>query len=135
MRLPWVTGFADMPDGRSIAFRYSDGVGMESLGSLFGESSVGRGINNLGWVTGNSDGWNIFLHRDDDGMTLLGQGVGWSINDCGVVVGETSLTGSGGEAFAYRAGNLQVLCSTCDSRKGANECYPVPRNGNENEPF
>ena len=35
----------------------------------------------------------------------------------------------------HAAGNLQVLCSTCNSRKGAKECYPVPCDGKENEPF
>ncbi len=35
----------------------------------------------------------------------------------------------------HAEGNLQVLCSTCNARKGASECYPVPCDGDENNPF
>ena len=32
-------------------------------------------------------------------------------------------------------GNLQVLCRRCNARKGSDECYPVPCDGKEQEPF
>lgn len=35
----------------------------------------------------------------------------------------------------YAEGNLQLLCDRCNGRKGANEIYPVPCDGNDNEPF
>jgi len=91
------------------AFRYTDGIGLEDLGSLFGGASDGRAINNLGWVTGNSDGWNVFLYRDDLGMTLIGPGIGWAINDQGAIAGETALTPTSGQAFIYLNGSMQLL--------------------------
>ncbi len=37
--------------------------------------------------------------------------------------------------WQHAEGNLQLLCDRCSGRKGANERYPVPYSGNENEPF
>ena len=61
-----ITGGTDFPY-TTRAFRYTDGVGLKDLGALFGIGSRGRDINDLGWVTGWSDG-HIFVFTDTDGM-------------------------------------------------------------------
>ena len=104
-----VTGTAELANGRETAFRYTDGVGMQDLGSLFGGGSQGHAVNDRGWVTGQSDGWNIFLYRDGVGMTRVGDGIGWAINNQGSIAGETALTGAGGQAFIYMDGQMQLL--------------------------
>ncbi len=35
----------------------------------------------------------------------------------------------------FAEGNLQLLCNSCNGRKGANEVYPVTCDGDENCPF
>ena len=35
----------------------------------------------------------------------------------------------------YAEGNLQLLCASCNGRKGANEVYAVAGDERENEPF
>ncbi len=99
------------------AFRVTDGLGMEYLGSLGGSInaggdyssghsvSVANGINTSGQVTGKSSTtsltWHGFLYTDGVGMQDLGvlQGddssAGIEINDSGHVVGRSSSTNGG----------------------------------------
>jgi len=103
-----IVGVAQFMSGER-AFRYTEEIGIQDLGSLFGGGSRANAINNAGWVTGSSDGWNVFLYRDDLGMTLLGPGIGWAINDQGVVAGDTALSASSSQAFIYLNGSMQLL--------------------------
>ena len=86
-----VVGFSENANGLPFAFRYTDGVGLENLGSINGFASVAHDINDLGWVTGVSDGNTIFLYRDDVGMVGLGDGIGHAINNFGVIAGTTEI--------------------------------------------
>jgi len=85
-----VTGYSTTSDGLSHAFLYTDGIGLVNLGGLSGAdgTSTGHAINNTGWVTGGSEN-QAFLYRDGQGMSSLGPGRGRSINDSGVVAGES----------------------------------------------
>ena len=87
-----VVGFSETSSGLPFAFRYTDGVGLENLGTLTGFASVAHGINDLGWVTGVSDGRTIFLYRDGIGMIGLGDGIGYAINNLGVIAGTAEIT-------------------------------------------
>jgi probable HAF family extracellular repeat protein len=69
------------------AFLYTDGVGMVNLGHLPNRYSSGRGINDLGQITGSSGGY-AFLYTKGTGMVSIGQGVGYDINNRGVVAGK-----------------------------------------------
>ena len=75
-----VTGWSTRADGSETAFRYTDGLGMQDLGV----GHVGRGINDLGWVTG-ANGLGAFLYRDDLGVIELGPGLGIAVNNRGMV--------------------------------------------------
>ncbi|MFQ5640416.1 MAG: N-acetylmuramoyl-L-alanine amidase [bacterium] len=83
-----VVGFSHHPDPPTVrAFRYTEGVGLEDLGSL-GAVSTAEAINDLGWVVGSSTG-QAFLYTDEDGM----KGLGWL--GSGAVSKATGINNSG----------------------------------------
>jgi probable HAF family extracellular repeat protein len=101
-----VTGFSSTLDGHNHAYHYTDGVGLENIGSAFG-SSVGYPINDRGWVAGYGDG-NAVLFRDEGDIVLL-PGVGRGINSAGNVVGDTSIVPGHPTAFVYLDGRMLIL--------------------------
>jgi len=121
-----VTGSAGVGP-TSHAFLYSDGT-MQDLGALGGyfSSSVGRGINNRGQVTGHSylsggaaGGVHAFLYSDGtmrDLGTLGGDDSrGTGINSSGKVVGYSTLAGSPVKhAFVYSDGAMRDLNDLLD---------------------
>jgi probable HAF family extracellular repeat protein len=90
----WTTG-----DANNHAFRYTKG-NLIDLSDLGGGYSSGYGINNSGWVVGESENATTdraFLYTGAP-MTDLGTfggsySVAWGINDHGQVVGEAELAG------------------------------------------
>jgi len=71
-------------------FRYTDGIGIEIVGS-----GLGGAINDHGWVTGMSGG--VFLYRDHFGLQILGPGWGMAINNRGAI----AATGPYGPVMYY----------------------------------
>jgi probable HAF family extracellular repeat protein len=129
-----VTGYADLPNGQTHAFLYSDGI-MQDLGTLPGGStSYGFGINGRekrdqewDWkrkeetvqvtgaseVTGNKFHAFLYSHGTiQDLGTLPGgrQSYGYAINDSGQVTGfsDTNIDGDS-HAFLYSDGTMQDL--------------------------
>jgi probable HAF family extracellular repeat protein len=111
------------------AFLYTDGRGMKDLGTLGGNSTA-QGINNFGWVVGDSvvastpdnDYWNpghAFLYTNVTGMldlnNLIYGSSGWElhrasdINDRGQIVGFGEHSGIGLHAFRYTLGIVKDL--------------------------
>lgn len=88
-----------------IAFLYTDGVGMVSLGSLSTNSTANAwDINDRGQITGFSGG-NAFLYSETTGMVAIGRGQGRAINESGVVAGRTEDY----EAAIFENGAIQRL--------------------------
>jgi probable HAF family extracellular repeat protein len=104
-----VAGYVPGTEGGSFAWRYTLGVGFESLGDLGVEGgAVPIGINNLGQVVGYSDSYfenrpwqDAFLYTDGIGMVNLGHlsnrySTATAINDVGQITGH-----SGGYVFLF----------------------------------
>ena len=92
-----VTGYSDTGNGTYHAFLHQNGS-MLDLGTLGGARSYGVAINNLGQVVGGSDdaGGNYLPFLWSNGtMVPLGSNIVnvRDINDAGLVVGETFLSG------------------------------------------
>lgn len=92
-----VAGWLEREDGTSRAFRWSQGQGIQDLGSLGGTSSSAEAINERGWVVGwatTATGHSrAFLWTPESGMRDLGtpagaQSTAWAIDAAGRVVGE-----------------------------------------------
>ena len=87
------------------AYRFTPGIGYESLGNFGGRDSESQAINNLGQVTGfseNSEGHSVaFRYTDGVGLEAIGSSfiasTGYDINDLGWVSGWGD-----GNAFLYR---------------------------------
>jgi len=103
--------------GNYRAFRYTDGVGMEDLGTLaspFDWGSLGQAINGSGQVTGYSyrvEGSTLYPHafRYTDGVGMEDLGTlggdssrGLAINDAGQVVGNSRITPGDSATHAFR---------------------------------
>lgn len=120
--LGWITGTAD--NGFDLrAYLWAEPGPMLDLGSLPGGSgrSRGWGINNLGWVAGessNSEDRTVpVLWRDGKITEIDGPGsfvgMGYDVNDAGIVVGPASWELSGGNrkwiGFRWHNGTLHQL--------------------------
>jgi probable HAF family extracellular repeat protein len=84
-----VVGRSDVgsPPGQ-VAFLYTDAAGMVSLGSLSTNSgATAYAINDVGQIAGISAG-HAFLYTEETGMVAIGEGVGFAINNFGVVAGQ-----------------------------------------------
>ena len=117
-----------------VAFRFTEGVGMISLGTLSGgATSSARGINDNGQVVGESDtglvtepfgqfqgfhdlfGTHAFLWTEGSGMVDLGnlgggQSSALAINNKGMVVGTSTVTNGTTRAFVWtQAGGMVDL--------------------------
>lgn len=79
----------------NVSFLYTPGQGILDIGSLYGGDSTAFAVNNSGLVTGFIAGERAFVWSPDSGMIDIGPGVGWAINDQGVVAGANGLFGSG----------------------------------------
>lgn len=94
------------PGGVSQAYRYTPGVGYESLGGV-GDSEA-LGINNRGQVTGwatISGGEHAFRYTDGTGLENLGgASIGYGINDHGTVTGVDA-----GNIFVQEAGGGKIF--------------------------
>ena len=125
-----------------VAFRFTEGAGMVSLGTLSGGSnSSAYGINDSGQVVGQSDtapiitqgfssphiflfGKHAFLWTEGAGMVDLGHlGGGTSleraINNSGVIVGESTLANGESRAFRWtQAGGMVDLNTAIPSNSG-----------------
>jgi probable HAF family extracellular repeat protein len=101
-----VTGFSETADGRSHAYRYTDGGGLQDINTGF-TSSRGYAINDGGWAAGRADG-NAVIFRDEGNVVLL-PGIARGINDAGNVVGNTSIVPGHPTAFIYRNGQMLIL--------------------------
>jgi probable HAF family extracellular repeat protein len=101
-----VTGFSEGADGRIHAYRYTDGVGLENVGTGF-NNSKGYAINDQGWVAGYADG-NAVVFRDEGNIVLL-PGSARGLNDVGNVVGTTTIVPGHTTAFVYLDGHMFIL--------------------------
>ena len=106
-----IAGFARLANGDQHAFLYSAGVSYD-LGTLGGPTSAGFGLNESGWVVGesgisNGAGTHPFLFTGAS-LTDLGTlggtiGTAAAVNDLGDVVGSASFVGDlQYHAFLYR---------------------------------
>lgn len=102
-----VVGRSDIPERpRQVAFLYTDGFGMVSIGSLgTNRAATAWAINDAGQVTGHSGG-DAFLYTAKTGMVSLGSGRGFAINQNGIVAGQV-----GSEASIYENGSSTTLSS------------------------
>ena len=94
-------GTYSVSNGDNVSFVYTPGQGFEEIVSLGGEDSTTFAINDLGWVTGFVADGQAFLFKPESGMNDIGAGVGWAVNNQGVVAGGTGMYGpSTGGVFA-----------------------------------
>lgn len=112
-----VTGGSYLAGGSEHAFVWSAGGGMLDLGVLPGAAnSRGMAINNLGVVTGTSEGVPSFFPRAfrwsrTDGMENLGAFVsylssfGTTLNDAGLITGTADTPDNRRQAFAWTRGS------------------------------
>ena len=98
-----VTGSSDTSAGDTHAFVWTAATGMRDIGTLGGNYSVGRSINESGQIAGESGDVGpmglrtrlAFRFTEDAGMISLGtlsggtKSAGYGINDSGQVVGES----------------------------------------------
>jgi probable HAF family extracellular repeat protein len=124
-----VTGQVMPAPGTGVAFRWQPGVGFESLPTLGGTSALGRGINNLGDVVGESYRENGFSRiaawwrSSDDEVVDLGtlggsQSSAADVNNHGQIVG-WSLDASGERrAFLYADGAMVDLNTLIEPDSG-----------------
>ena len=107
-----VAGRCETLTGYPHAYRYTDGIGMEDLGTL-GSYSGASGINDSGWVSGISDALDglshAYLFKPETGMVDLGPtvffGGGAPLNNRGVVA---SLGGSSYVHLHYNGRKLRI---------------------------
>ena len=104
--------FRPCPTHVTNAFRWSAGT-ISSLGTLGGNYSEGRGINNLGEVVGTAQlasGFSeAFLFRGGK-MTGIGSFGADAINEFGVIAGEESIPGDGHtDAIIWQNGHITDL--------------------------
>ncbi len=114
-----IVGFSYTPAGDLRAFRSVGGV-MTDLGTLGGDDSLARGVNNLGVVVGlaktAANAINYAAFRWESGvMTNLGTlaggagAVAYDINTAGQIVGGSGVAGGNFHAFLYSAGTMTDL--------------------------
>jgi probable HAF family extracellular repeat protein len=109
-----VTGVT-LPDPRR-AFLYSGGV-VQELGTLGGESSAGRALNDHGEVTGTAwaDTGRVAFLYSNGSMQDLGAGdfsQGNGINNSGHITGQAITAEGERQAFIYSGGGLHFLDGT-----------------------
>lgn len=128
-----VTGYADLGNGQSHAYLYSNGH-MNDLGTLGGPTSVGMALNASGAVAGysltadpntGSAFWHAFTYQNgimhDIGTLYGGNSFAWSMNDVGDVIGfATSSNGSTNQAFFCSGGVMQALDPNITDLRGIN---------------
>lgn len=117
-----IVGTAEQADESDTAYVYTEGIGMQAVGGSAEINGRATSINDNGWITGHSNGWNAFIYRPGVGMTSIGNGIGTSINNRGVVAGI-----SGGplgllQAFMHRDGT-NVLFGTLGG--GNSDAYGI----------
>ncbi len=120
----WVAGMSETVSGATRAFLYSEAFGMRDLGTLGGNYSAGRGVNDLGHVVGMASladdvigQERAFMH---DGETMISLGTlggpfsaAFDINNDGLVVG-TSAGPSYLRAFLHEDGVMLDLSLLAD---------------------
>jgi probable HAF family extracellular repeat protein len=82
-----VVGHADTIEGFTRAIIWDEVNGMRSLGTIEGQSTIGRAINDQGFVVGFETGAGGFLWNPTDGMRRLPI-AGRDINNLGEIVGD-----------------------------------------------
>ena len=119
-----VVGWSNTSAGRTHAFLWTSGGGMQDLGTLGGFHSYAVGINNAGQVTGYADltgsqTWHAFLWTPGTGMQDLGtlDGSVYSyaraIDDEGRVIGLSSSATGAGRMFLWTpGGGMQDLAAS-----------------------
>lgn len=124
-----VTGQVMPAPGTGAAFRWEPGVGFEALPTLGGTSAIGRGINNLGDVVGESYRENGFSRiaawwkPSDDEVVDLGtlggpESSATDVNNHGQIVGWSLNAGGERRAFLYTNGVMVDLNTLLEPESG-----------------
>ncbi|PYL09936.1 MAG: HAF repeat-containing protein [Verrucomicrobia bacterium] len=113
-----VSGASSAPSNQMSdpAFLYSNGQ-MINIGTLGGESALGRGINTSGQIAGYSTlatgAYHAFLYTGGQMMDIGTLGadyaVAYALNDAGQVVGNSAHLGGQDHAFLYSNGQMTDL--------------------------
>ena len=125
--------------GDEHAFLYTGGA-LADIGTLGGNESVARGINNFSQVVGYSqtaDDKSVHAFIDNNGNladigTLGGNSSSaYAINDLGQIVGHSSTSAGSEHAFLYRDGDLIDLnsLSPADSGWTLQNAYAINQDG------
>ena len=117
-----IVGTAEQADESNTAYVYTEGIGMQAVGAPAEIQGTAWSINDNGWITGNSNGWNAFIYRPGIGMTSIGSGIGTSINNSGVVAGTAGGPLGTVQAFVHRNGT-NVLFGTLGG--GNSDAYGI----------
>lgn len=118
-----IVGDAGLTSGHTHAFKYTDALGMQDLGTLGGDSSFAKAVSANGMVVvGSSDvggDTHAFKHTDALGMQDLGTFAGGSFSsavgvsaDGKVTVGDAETAGGSIHAFKHTDGGSMVDLGT-----------------------
>lgn len=122
-----IVGWGSGDDNLHWPFRWSEQDGVQDLGNLDGtrKFAYAYAINNAGVIVGwdgHGNGtafrWTAANGMENlgslgiDGLGAPGSSQAWAIDDAGVIVGRTSITGGGSHAFRWIAGSGQPPTTT-----------------------
>ena len=112
-----VVGYGDTASGAFRGFVWSEGSGMQPLGTLGGSNSYAFAINDAGRIAGSAETPAGYLHAfritngsmEDLGTLGGSSSYGYGINSSGAVVGSSVTSGGGMHAFVFQDGVMTDL--------------------------